>query len=1785
LVGKFSWFGVKGVEMSKEGKTNLKIILASLFLLSVMSFMVFGASITIVSPSRNNITTSLSSFNVRIDFNSSENYHLNVTAVYVNFNGTYINDTKVASYTTLCSPTNISGGASTFVNQTNLTLNCTVNSSMEILNRGNWTIFVNVTNSSTDGGVSNGTFNNLSMYVIDRSTPRITAGVPYNYTDPRATNYTSFPIMFWATVVDPGNALSTVWYIVNSLNSVTVCAPSDSAICNTTSSGVNETNSSSVAANFSMAASAAVASNYTVNITASFLATTRGPGPHSVYICANDSAGNQNCSGPYNYIIKGGNYSDLLSAITGASSGDASFSMNFTYENGTPLEIPHFFAPTIINYTMKMNFTVPVGASGTVPVSVYLVGMAINESLMANMNNQNVSTEPPSSIREQAGGAGYNQSLAWLDIGNFLPSFVFFKFGIIKYINYQAFEKISMCNGSSVDSATCLQINPCPTTPRVPSNSSETSNDTGTFSNYTFIATQTGYNSSNLSLNQTIGACYVTDAGNTSIYTHRFSGGAAADDSTPPTVTLNSPTNGTNSTNVTLPINITINDTGGSGFSNSSGFLNLTVDGILFTYPTNLSCLPNTINVTGMTCFFNRSQDLKENSSLQIVVNVDDASGNRQNSTFVIKTDRTAPGYVTWNATNTYNGSGTDFNFSGNSNATSLGRSLSQSAKQGDKIFILINWSDTISGGGGINSRTATLEVLNSTDGLFHLVSSTTVIAANTTNGTIGTNGTPPYGNDSWTNLSWIIPTGHLYTEGINLTYRINLSDVLGNLNSTISNSVSNGTGTMNFSFTVNDTALPNVTVRLGTSSLQPVNGSNINLTGTTILINWSVNDPGGMRLINVSVDNGTSDTGCGEFSAYGPSVINNRVNFQIQYPSAGCSGSSVKGIESGALTNGTHNITFTAEDSWGNLFRKFVTFNIDNQPPGLTGITVTASSRAAIGNVNMTNIRFNDTFAVNVTDAGTGGVAANGTIYATGCNTTNVSFTLDSQFAPFNTSGCKGINIQTNLTLFYNDTSGNRNSTTVYVRLDDVAPTFVSTSITNGTAGANFTIKWNVTDAFMNVTDVSFYLDNSSTYTNTNTTGNMFNYSNGTGQASLNLSSLLGSTYVSGRHFIILSANDTVNSIVNSSPIYFSVDAPIVISDFLNNLTAKFGNSSRVGDGNVTAIEVYQLLANGTYANANTTTINASNTFRLLLGTNITNLNITLEFNGTEVNWAGNFTLSTNNSQLINPITQRYGKNILHTVYFDSSFDSFISNDDAYFGIARLPLGAGNYSVIYWFADENSINSTTDATTLSACSGSFTRTTSTPCYTDNNSFTLVFVPHFSAVVAANETTAPYINPDFTSNGSGVGGNITNSSFVLSFKTSLDVSNCTYKLDSSTTYQLMSISGTTLNKTCTGGLTNFSDGAHNVTFNASDATQSNQITFAINITDRATPTIPNNSIVNSSISDTSVVIAWNTTEYANSTVTVQAVTGTSPANTTDLQLVLAHSITVSSLSPETKYNFTVRSCDSAGNCNSSSAQFNFTTSANTSTSTSTSTSSGGGGGGGATTTDTNIVASKAQVFAAIAAGSSAVVNVNKADIAVTQVEVSVTKALSNVEIKVSSLKDKPTTVGAGEKVYQYLDISPKNIGASEVSKVAIAFKVTKAWLSSNGISASDVVLARYTSGSWTQLSTSKVSEDANSVSYSAESPGFSYYAITTKAVAAVAPPTEEKPVPEPEERPVVTPPEEKKPIEKVVEKVKEEVKEATKVVKGLGALTWVIVISIVAIGLIVYFIYSRKSKE
>ncbi|RMF55577.1 PGF-pre-PGF domain-containing protein [Candidatus Woesearchaeota archaeon] len=158
----------------------------------------------------------------------------------------------------------------------------------------------------------------------------------------------------------------------------------------------------------------------------------------------------------------------------------------------------------------------------------------------------------------------------------------------------------------------------------------------------------------------------------------------------------------------------------------------------------------------------------------------------------------------------------------------------------------------------------------------------------------------------------------------------------------------------------------------------------------------------------------------------------------------------------------------------------------------------------------------------------------------------------------------------------------------------------------------------------------------------------------------------------------------------------------------------------------------------------------------------------------------------------------------------------------------------------------------------------------------------------------------------------------------------------------------------------------------------------------------------------------------------------------------------------------------------------------------------------GGGGSplmskGGNTTGT-VSKSKTFFYSSMDAGNYTL-NVNTDNISFTKIKFVLTADIgSSAKLEVRSLDSKPTSISdAAPLVYNYLEISPTNLNSA--SDIKIEFRVLNSWITSNGVSDSDVMLYHLVGSSWNKLATTKLSADSQYTTYEASTPSFSYFAI------------------------------------------------------------------------------------
>ena len=103
---------------------------------------------------------------------------------------------------------------------------------------------------------------------------------------------------------------------------------------------------------------------------------------------------------------------------------------------------------------------------------------------------------------------------------------------------------------------------------------------------------------------------------------------------------------------------------------------------------------------------------------------------------------------------------------------------------------------------------------------------------------------------------------------------------------------------------------------------------------------------------------------------------------------------------------------------------------------------------------------------------------------------------------------------------------------------------------------------------------------------------------------------------------------------------------------------------------------------------------------------------------------------------------------------------------------------------------------------------------------------------------------------------------------------------------------------------------------------------------------------------------------------------------------------------------------------------------------------------------------------------------------------------------NNVNIEMTRLgTDAPTQFTPPGLVYEYVEIIAEGISEGDAD-IELNFLVPKDWLSSNNARAEDVALMRYHNGEWAGLQTRMERQDENNYYFAANTPGFSYFAIT-----------------------------------------------------------------------------------
>ena len=154
----------------------------------------------------------------------------------------------------------------------------------------------------------------------------------------------------------------------------------------------------------------------------------------------------------------------------------------------------------------------------------------------------------------------------------------------------------------------------------------------------------------------------------------------------------------------------------------------------------------------------------------------------------------------------------------------------------------------------------------------------------------------------------------------------------------------------------------------------------------------------------------------------------------------------------------------------------------------------------------------------------------------------------------------------------------------------------------------------------------------------------------------------------------------------------------------------------------------------------------------------------------------------------------------------------------------------------------------------------------------------------------------------------------------------------------------------------------------------------------------------------------------------------------------------------------------------------------------------------GGGGGGAN------VKKKEDVFSRGWATLEGTVDleVDKSLIPITNIKFILAQKAFNFQFDIQALTEHPAFLNTLKyKGYNFIKITATSMEGHTLIRPIIKFKVENNWLLENGLGKSDISLYRYSDGAWSRLSTAYLKEEADYMYYSAQTPGFSYFAIAS----------------------------------------------------------------------------------
>ena len=333
--------GVSSFLFNKDGKVNIALIL-SLVIFFIMMLWMVNATLTIT------LTTPVAISPGNMTYNGSRTMNFTFNVTWDNLNGgvdagSGLNCTLWTNATGSWAATQTNDSTMSIVNQSRSIINYTFNVDGNI----SWNIGCQNETSATQ----NLTFQSRnSTFFIDTVAPQVAAHSPSGTVLTQAPlNITSYETAILVVNVTD-NTTQRVWILLSNFVS-------------TVSGDKNGTNMT-MTLNTSLLEGATKKYIFNLSPILNFSSNFTGPGLKSVTFCANDSIGRTTCTGRKDYVITGGNITQMENSFadmtyqnpdTGGTSPFSFSSFNVTYGNGTEIEENSWFNPLTGNFTFIMN--------------------------------------------------------------------------------------------------------------------------------------------------------------------------------------------------------------------------------------------------------------------------------------------------------------------------------------------------------------------------------------------------------------------------------------------------------------------------------------------------------------------------------------------------------------------------------------------------------------------------------------------------------------------------------------------------------------------------------------------------------------------------------------------------------------------------------------------------------------------------------------------------------------------------------------------------------------------------------------------------------------------------------------------------------------------------------------------------------------------------------------------------------------------------------------------------------------------------------------------------------------------------------------------------------------------------------------------------------------------------------------------------------------------------------------------------------------------------------------